>query len=77
MQENNFRQMEDFVRFGEYYGADTVEFQRLQNWGTFSDEEFAWRNVLNPNHELHKEAILCLRNVMNKKWKVKIIQNIL
>lgn len=77
VQENNFRQVEDFARFGEEYGADTVEFQRLGNWGTFSDEEFAWRNVLNPNHELHEEAVTCLRNVMEKEWKVKIVQNIL
>lgn len=77
VQENNFRQMEDFVRFGETYGADAVEFQRLANWGTFSDEEFARRNVMGTGHELHDEAVECLRSVMDKKWKIKIVQNML
>lgn len=77
VQENNYKQIEDFVRFGEEYGADVVEFQRLGNWGTFSDEEFMQRNVLNIHHKFYGEACRRLQNVMANEWKVKIVQNIL
>lgn len=77
VQENNFRQIEDFVSFGEKYGADTIEFQRLTNWGTFSEEEFLRRNVMDPGHELYGEACSKIRAVMSKEWKLQIIQNIL
>ncbi len=77
IQENNFDQIEDFVKMGEQYGADVVEFQRLQNWGTFSDEEYKQRNVLDVNHILYEEAIQKLKVVNAKKWKVEIVQNIL
>lgn len=77
VQENNYKQIEDFVKFGEEYGADVVEFQRLGNWGTFSDEEFMQRNVWNIHHKFYGEACRRLQNVMAKEWKVKIIQNIL
>lgn len=77
IQENNYKQIEDFVRFGEEYGADVIEFQRLGNWGTFSDEEFRQRNVWDIHHKFHEEARQRLQNVMAKEWKVKIVQNIL
>lgn len=77
IQENNFREIEEFVKFGEEYGADVVEFQRLGNWGTFSDEEFRCRNVLDINHVLYDEARQKLETAMAKEWKVKIVQNIL
>lgn len=77
IQENNFKQIEDFVRFGEEYDADVVEFQKLGNWGTFSDEEFMQRNVLDIKHELYEETRQRLKNVIAREWKVKIVQNIL
>ena len=77
IQENNYRQVEDFVKFAEEYGADAVEFQRLGNWGTFSDEEFVKKNVWDVHHEACAEACRRLKEVMAKEWKVKIVQNIL
>ena len=77
VQENNFRQIEDFVKFGEEYGADVVEFQKLGNWGTFSDKEFRKRNIVDPHNDLYREACKRLKEVMAQDWNVKIVQNIL
>lgn len=77
IQQNNFRQIEDFMKFAEEYDADAVEFQRLGNWGTFSDEEFKQRNVFDSSHLLYAEACQGLKDVLSKEWKVKIVQNIL
>lgn len=77
IQENNFRQVEDFVKFGEKYNADVIEFQKLGNWGTFSDKEYKLRNVFDPHNDLYGEACQRLKEVMAQEWKVKIVQNIL
>lgn len=77
VQKNNLKQIEDFVKFGEEYGADVVEFQKMGNWGTFSDEEFWKRNTTDPHSTLYWEACKRLKEVMAQEWKVKIVQNIL
>jgi MoaA/NifB/PqqE/SkfB family radical SAM enzyme len=55
VQENNFREMPDFVRLGKALGVDTVALHQLVNWGTFGPEEFASRAVHAPAHPRHKE----------------------
>jgi iron-sulfur cluster protein len=62
VQANNFAEMPDFVRLGRRYNADTVYFQQLVNWGTFSDEEFRERAVHLPDHPLHAEFLDVLRD---------------
>ena len=34
VQENNFREMADFVRLARQVHADSVQFHKLLNWGT-------------------------------------------
>lgn len=55
VQANNFREMPAFVRLGKQFGADTVLFSELENWGTYSDEEFKSRAVHYPDHPEHME----------------------
>jgi hypothetical protein len=57
VQENNFREIPAFVRLGRRFGVDTVYFQQLVNWGTFSDHEFAARAVHLPSHPRHGELL--------------------
>jgi MoaA/NifB/PqqE/SkfB family radical SAM enzyme len=47
---NNFREMEDFVLFGKDMGADLVVFERLQNLGAYSDEEYCRLAIHKPDH---------------------------
>lgn len=69
--------MGEFVEFAKKYGADVVEFQKLGNWGTFSEQEYLQRNVFNPNHELYKEAMSLLESIIHKENKIQIMQNVL
>jgi hypothetical protein len=55
VQANNFREMPEFVALGKRFRVDTVYFQQLVNWGTFTDAEFAERAVHLPGHPLHDE----------------------
>jgi Iron-sulfur cluster-binding domain len=50
VQKNNYREMGAFVELGKRYGADTVYFSHLQDWGTFGRSDLAVRSVTVPGH---------------------------
>ena len=41
VQKTNLDEMLDFIRLGIDLGVDSVRFNMIRNWGTFTDEEFA------------------------------------
>jgi radical SAM protein with 4Fe4S-binding SPASM domain len=55
VQANNFHEMPAFARLGRGLGCDQVEFQRIENWGTFSDEQFRARAVHERGHPRHAD----------------------
>ncbi len=57
IQKDNFRQMKDFVLMAKSVGANQVRFQALQNWGTFSDEDYSLRAVHLPSNKYHQELL--------------------
>jgi len=62
VQENNFREMPDFVRLGKRFNFDLVYFGQLVNWGTFSDEEFTRRAIHFPTHPRYREFVNLLQD---------------
>lgn len=62
VQENNFREMPDFVRLGERLGFDQVYFSQLVNWGTFTEAELRRRAVHLPAHPRHAELVGLLQD---------------
>ncbi|OPZ44628.1 MAG: Radical SAM superfamily protein [Euryarchaeota archaeon ADurb.BinA087] len=62
VQENNFREMPDFIRLGKRFGFDRVMFSLLQNWGTYSEKEYQNRCVHLPNHPGHQEFLMVLKD---------------
>ncbi|MES9996759.1 SPASM domain-containing protein [Desulfovibrio aminophilus] len=56
-QRDNFREIPSFVDFCTSFGADFVIFERLQNLGTFTQEQFCERAVHRPDHPLHAEFL--------------------
>jgi MoaA/NifB/PqqE/SkfB family radical SAM enzyme len=62
VQENNFREMPEFVLLGKRLGFDTVYFSRLLSWGTFSEEEYNRRAIHLPSHPKHPELLEILQN---------------
>lgn len=55
VQQNNFREMPDFVRLGERLNCDKVLFQRIINWGTYTPDDFRSREVHDETHPDHEE----------------------
>jgi Iron-sulfur cluster-binding domain len=58
----NFREMRDFVYFARGFNCDFVIFERLQNLGTFTNEEYRARAVHLSDHELHAEFLAMIRD---------------
>jgi MoaA/NifB/PqqE/SkfB family radical SAM enzyme len=57
LQKDNANEINDFFKFATKYNADFVEYQFLQNYGTFTNQEYQELNVLNPNHEFHHRVV--------------------
>jgi MoaA/NifB/PqqE/SkfB family radical SAM enzyme len=54
---DNFREMKQFVEFGRRFNVDFVIFERLQNLGAYSWEEFRSKAVHLSDHPLHPEFL--------------------
>ena len=59
-------------------GIDAIEFQKLSNWGTFTEEEYFEKDVLNYKHSEYEMVVNILKRVLEKSnTKINIIQNII
>ncbi|MBE7443827.1 MAG: SPASM domain-containing protein [Planctomycetia bacterium] len=72
VQENNFREMPDFVRLGKRFNFDTVYFSQLVNYGTYSEEEYRNRAIHFPAHPRHSEFIDILKDEIFKEPIVQL-----
>lgn len=77
VQADNYKEMTEFIEICRLWHADRVEFQRLANWGTFTEEEYAIHDVFNPTNKLYKEVSTKLNTICNENSGIEIIQNIL
>ncbi len=57
VQQNNWREMLDFIDLGSKYGADDICFMVLQNWGTFSEQEYSLKAVHLESHPEYKKMV--------------------
>lgn len=76
VQENNFREIPQFVSMAKQLGVDAVWFQKFTNWGTFTENEYRQKNVFDPQNEYYAEAMDILQNAIKEKG-IEIVQNII
>jgi MoaA/NifB/PqqE/SkfB family radical SAM enzyme len=62
VQEDNFREMLDFVALGKQLGVDEVWFQRLTNYGAYDERQFLRADVTSAAHPRHAELLEIIRN---------------
>lgn len=62
VQTENFKEMGDAVDLARRYGADSMGFFRLTNWGTYSDTEYADKAVFMPSHPRHREFLEAMQD---------------
>ena len=61
VQAKNFREMPEFVRLIRQFGATTIFFPMIRNWGTFTAEEFVTEFIGNSLHPDHAEFLEVLK----------------
>jgi sulfatase maturation enzyme AslB (radical SAM superfamily) len=62
VQEDNFREILDFVALGKQLGVDDIWFQRLTNYGAFDEPTFAQADVTSIRHPEHAALLEILRD---------------
>ena len=62
VQQANFREMPDFVRLAQEFGADSVGFSMLLNWGTWPQAEFENQCVWKTDHPEFDDFMDILRD---------------
>ena len=62
VQEENYREIPEFVELGTRLGVDSIWFQRLTNYGAYAEGAFAKADVTSPSHPKHAELLDILRS---------------
>jgi wyosine [tRNA(Phe)-imidazoG37] synthetase (radical SAM superfamily) len=62
VQAENFRDMPGLIEMAERLHVDAVQFFKLENVGTYSEDEYRQRNIVEPSHPLHSEFLDVLRD---------------
>jgi MoaA/NifB/PqqE/SkfB family radical SAM enzyme len=74
IQANNFREMTDFVKLANGYGANKIYFSVLNDWNTWTLSEYLTRAVHLPTHPQYREFLNVLDNpILQKRDRITII----
>lgn len=76
VQKDNYQEMPDFVRLVKRLGFDCVDFSKIGNWGTFTDEEFKNISMFDENDNPKKELTEVLKDPILSDKIVKADSNV-
>lgn len=66
VQDANWQEMKEFYDLAKNYNADVVEYVRLVNWYTWSDDEFKTNDVFDVNHSSRSLAKTFIEELAQK-----------
>lgn len=62
VQANNFEEMVPFARLGEQLGCDLIDFQRIENWGTYTSDAFEKLAVHESWHPRYNDFLAVIKS---------------
>lgn len=65
VQHDNFEEMLEFYNMCKSFGVDVVEYTRISNWATYSQDDFKNIDVFDPIHVRYPQAQQCLDQIKN------------
>ena len=68
IQLDNYLEMPAYVELADSLGADDIRVQNMWNWNTWSDEEFAEKNVFDARHTRYTEMRQLINSINNPKF---------
>jgi len=72
VQEKNFKEMKEFVKFGLSLDVDWVVFSKLENWGTYTQDEYSQKAVHLRSHPKNSELLEILKDDIFRNHKVDL-----
>ena len=63
VQQDNIDQLLEFYELGQNYLADQIDYVKITNWGTYSEQEFKDIDIFNPDHPDRDHAMVKLQQV--------------
>jgi MoaA/NifB/PqqE/SkfB family radical SAM enzyme len=72
VQEDNYREILDFVALGKRLAVDNIWFQRLTNYGAFDERTFVKANVTSARHPEHAALLEILRDPLLRQPGIDI-----
>lgn len=63
VQLNNYTEMPKFISLGKFWGVDLIYFSTLNNWGTYSEDEYLRRAIHKPEHLAHTQLLDILEQI--------------
>ncbi|MCX7748469.1 MAG: radical SAM protein [Clostridia bacterium] len=66
VQQRNYKEMKQFIDLAQRFEIDMVAFNKLQNWGTFTNNEFEDLAIHNKTHPEHQQFISMLQDPIFK-----------
>lgn len=68
VQDNNFMEMEDFYNLmnGIFKGRAKIFFKKIDNWGTYTNEQFFEKEIFNEGHPMFNMFLLQLAKIDKK-----------
>ena len=63
VQDNNWREIPDFIELARHYHADAVVFYTIGNWGHYSEEEYLLRAVHLPTHPNYQACARLFKSI--------------
>jgi len=77
VQNENYRQMQDFVALARQWQVGQIHFRRLSNYGTFSPDEYMEKDVFDPKNLYYEEAVQLLSELKRQEKDLEIVENCL
>ena len=63
VQRDNIDQLTEFYELGQKYLADQIEYVRIYNWGTYSEQEFKHIDIFHTDHLNRDHAMARLEQI--------------
>jgi MoaA/NifB/PqqE/SkfB family radical SAM enzyme len=67
VQDSNYTEMSNFYELSKSYSADTVHYNRITDWGTYTKEEFNSVDVFSNDHPFRELALKELEKIKKLK----------
>ncbi|NWH06930.1 radical SAM protein [Desulfobacter latus] len=67
VQDYNFREMSEFLKLAKHVNAQSVHFQKMHDWGTYTTEQLKKRRVYVSSHQDYPEFIDLIKSLPSQK----------